>query len=272
MKGAADEIVKTNESFDSDVANDPALRGGRKPMKCGYLQRYQRRLLGKNWKDSYVVLYDDSTIAWYKNQTKDLPVGGILLQDAPELMAVGAFTLRVPTRPDLPGGQNIKQLMAFGVRNKRKVHWFLARTEHDANDWMTAISNTLPIPPEPVLFLDTDENIYETIDIEKPIELSPRKNTDSTAKSPKVNDITSTAKVTSFVDDADIAATTVLLSTGAWGYGSGWGCGSGWGNYNLFKTIDDLGLFTLDNSASSFQYDDYNDSEFDADFGGDFSF
>ena len=27
MKGAADEIVKTNESFDSDVANDPALRG-----------------------------------------------------------------------------------------------------------------------------------------------------------------------------------------------------------------------------------------------------
>ena len=54
-----------------------------------------------------------------------------MLQDAPELMAVGAFTLRVPTRPDLPGGTQIQQLMAFGVRNKSKIHWFLANNEEE---------------------------------------------------------------------------------------------------------------------------------------------
>ncbi|KAG5877401.1 hypothetical protein JTB14_032944 [Gonioctena quinquepunctata] len=39
------------------------------------------------------------------------------------------------------------QLLAIGSRALRDVHWLMAQSPSEINDWMTAISNTLPPPP-----------------------------------------------------------------------------------------------------------------------------
>lgn len=78
-----------------------------------------------------MVLYEDSTIAWFKEKGRGEPEGGIVIKDAPEMMAVGRWTLRIPGRPDLPSGCHIEQLMAFGNRRRDKVHWLLAQSEDE---------------------------------------------------------------------------------------------------------------------------------------------
>lgn len=139
-----------------------------KAIKCGYLLRYKRRLFSRYWREEFMVLYEDSTVAWFKNKSRSEPEGCLLLRDAPQLMAIGEYTMRVPHRPaSLPHGYTLKQLMAFGTANRQKVHWFVAKSEDEINDWMTAISNTLPLPPGLPVYSGVDEstsNVYETID------------------------------------------------------------------------------------------------------------
>ncbi|XP_047115839.1 uncharacterized protein LOC124795802 [Schistocerca piceifrons] len=109
----------------------------------------RERLFGKAWREEWVVLYDDSTLAWFKEKGRGQPEGSVRVKDAPEMMAVSQWTARIPGRPDLPSGCHVVQLMAFGTRRRDKVHWLLAQSEQEVNDWMTAISNTLPPPPQP---------------------------------------------------------------------------------------------------------------------------
>uniref|UniRef100_A0A8D8WNS1 PH domain-containing protein n=1 Tax=Cacopsylla melanoneura TaxID=428564 RepID=A0A8D8WNS1_9HEMI len=123
--------------------------GMAKPVKGGYLLRHKRRMFGKSWREEWVVLYDDSTLAWYKEKGRGVPEGCIVVKDAPELLAVSQWTMRIPGRPDLPSGSQLVQLMAFGTRTRDKVHWLLAQSEQEVHDWMTAITNTLPPPPLP---------------------------------------------------------------------------------------------------------------------------
>ncbi|KAK7865429.1 hypothetical protein R5R35_012793 [Gryllus longicercus] len=128
----------------------PASRAGMvKQVKGGYLLRYKKRLFGKPWREEWVVLYEDSTLAWYKEKGRLEPEGSLVVKEAPEMMAVSQWTLRIPGRPDLPSGCGVVQLMAFGNRRRDKVHWLLAQSEEEVNDWMTAIGNTLPPPPQP---------------------------------------------------------------------------------------------------------------------------
>lgn len=142
-----------------------------KAIKCGYLLRYKRRLFNRYWKEEFIVLYEDSSVAWFKDKNRTEPEGGLLLKEAPELMAMGEYTLRIPhPRPtSLPQGCTVRQVMAFGTPNRQKVHWFVAKSEDEINDWMTAISNTLPIPPGLSVYGDetTSQHIYETIDLQQ---------------------------------------------------------------------------------------------------------
>ena len=58
--------------------------------------------------------------------------GAVLLKEAPELMAIGEYTERIPQRPSsLPRGCTLGQVMAFGTRNRQKVHWFVAKSEEE---------------------------------------------------------------------------------------------------------------------------------------------
>ena len=44
-------------------------------------------MFGKNWREVRLVLHEDSTLAWYLSDSDQ--EGGILLKDAPEMIAAG---------------------------------------------------------------------------------------------------------------------------------------------------------------------------------------
>ncbi|XP_044729428.1 uncharacterized protein LOC123292779 [Chrysoperla carnea] len=131
-----------------------------KQVKGGYLLRYTKNWLWKSWREEWVVLYEDSTLAWFKDKgTKD-PRGYLQVNEAPELLANSEWTLRVPCRPQLPPDCKISQLIAVGTRRRRgKVHWLLAQSQDEVNDWMTAIRNTLPPPPKITFETDNKNQI-----------------------------------------------------------------------------------------------------------------
>ncbi|XP_023027660.1 uncharacterized protein [Leptinotarsa decemlineata] len=118
-----------------------------KQVKGGYLLRYRRGFFCPKWSEEWVVLYEDSTLAWYSDKGLSRPKGYIRISEAPELLAVGEWTRQVPRRPRFPRACRIGQLLAIGSRALRDVHWLMAQSPAEINDWMTAISNTLPPPP-----------------------------------------------------------------------------------------------------------------------------
>lgn len=49
-----------------------------------------------------MVLYEDSTLAWYKDKGTQFPRGYLRINEAPELVAISEWTLRVGiTTPSL---------------------------------------------------------------------------------------------------------------------------------------------------------------------------
>ena len=73
-------------------------------------------------------MYENSSLVWYKDRDRPTPEGGVLIKEAPELLAVGLWTLRIPARPELPDNCHTRQLIAVGTM-KHKGHWFLWRSE-----------------------------------------------------------------------------------------------------------------------------------------------
>lgn len=121
-------------------------------IKGGYLLRHKKRMLGpSSWREQWVVLYDDSTLCWYKEKGRPCPEGSVRVRESPDLLAVSQYTQRIPDRPDLPKGSKLAQLLAVGTRtpSRHKVHWLLARSMEECHEWMTAISRTLPPLPPP---------------------------------------------------------------------------------------------------------------------------
>ncbi|GIY79554.1 PH domain-containing protein [Caerostris darwini] len=116
-------------------------------IKSGPMLWYKRRFFGSNWRDVHSVLYNDSSLLWYKDKSRQESEGGVVVKDAPELVAFGTFTSQVPNRPDLPEHYEPKELLAFGVRGKDVVYWFLCPNEEEVASWMSAIASTLPVPP-----------------------------------------------------------------------------------------------------------------------------
>ncbi|XP_054258158.1 uncharacterized protein LOC128983048 [Macrosteles quadrilineatus] len=186
-----------------------------RPVKGGYLLRHKKRLFGRAWREEWVVLYDDSTLAWFKEKGRGEPEGSVVVKEAPEMLAVSQWTLRIPGRPVLPSGCHVVQLMAFGTRGGDKVHWLLAQSEEEVNHWMTAISNTLPPPPQ----TQTDNKSNHDCLDSQPQRLSPTTVQITNGDSPA---ITKKDVVDCGCSDGGVGGggvgTTLLL----WGQGLGW--------------------------------------------------
>ncbi|XP_060533843.1 uncharacterized protein LOC132706504 [Cylas formicarius] len=120
----------------------------KKQIKGGYLLRYKKGFFCKAWCEEWVVLYEDSTLAWFADKSLSRPRGFVRISDAPDLLAVGEWTRQVPRRPRLSKACHFGQLLAVGCRRMHQIHWLMAATPAEINDWMTAISNTLPPPPQ----------------------------------------------------------------------------------------------------------------------------
>ncbi|XP_037073376.1 uncharacterized protein LOC119094420 [Pollicipes pollicipes] len=103
-----------------------------KPVKGGYMYRYKKRFFGTNWREEYAILYDDSSLLWYKSKERSEPEGALVLRCAPELMAVGVFTRAVPRQPEFPAGTDIRRVIALGSSVSRRVQWFICPSEDDA--------------------------------------------------------------------------------------------------------------------------------------------
>lgn len=84
--------------------------------------------LCRSWCEEWVVLYEDSTMAWFKDKGTANPRVRMQLSESPELLAVGEWTRQVPRRPRVPGDCSVGQLMAFGNRKQGKVHWLMAQS------------------------------------------------------------------------------------------------------------------------------------------------
>ena len=50
---------------------------------------FPERLFGKAWREEFVVLYEDSSVIWFRDRDRLDPEGGIFLKDAPEMLAAG---------------------------------------------------------------------------------------------------------------------------------------------------------------------------------------
>ena len=50
---------------------------------------FTERLFGKAWKEEFVVLYEDSSLIWFRDRDRLDPEGGVFLRDAPEMLAAG---------------------------------------------------------------------------------------------------------------------------------------------------------------------------------------
>ncbi|XP_041969015.1 uncharacterized protein LOC121725906 [Aricia agestis] len=118
-------------------------------VKGGYMLRYKRKCLWSSWSEEWVVLYDDSTMAWFKDASgKCMATQKHLVKECPEMLAISTWTVQVPWRPRLPRGARVSQLMALGSRQKPSdVIWMLAKSDEEMREWMSAISKTLPPPP-----------------------------------------------------------------------------------------------------------------------------
>ncbi|XP_045537886.1 uncharacterized protein LOC106716157 isoform X1 [Papilio machaon] len=118
-------------------------------VKGGYMLRYKRKYLWNSWSEEWVVLYDDSTMAWFKDASgKCLATQKHLVKESPEMLAISTWTGQVPKRPALPPGAKLSQLMALGSRrDPGHVVWMLAKSDAEMREWVAAISKTLPPPP-----------------------------------------------------------------------------------------------------------------------------
>lgn len=81
----------------------------------------------RGWSEEWMVLYEDSTMAWYADKGLSRPRGCIRISDAPELLAVGEWTQNVPRKPRFPRGCHVRQLIVVG-ETSQKVHWLMAQS------------------------------------------------------------------------------------------------------------------------------------------------
>ena len=51
-------------------------------------------MFGKAWREEFVVLYEDSSLIWFRDRDRLDPEGGVFLRDAPEMLAAGQVTLQ----------------------------------------------------------------------------------------------------------------------------------------------------------------------------------
>ena len=51
------------------------------------------RWFGKDWREVYLILHEDSTLMWYSERGDSSPEGGVFLKDCPEMIAAGQVSI-----------------------------------------------------------------------------------------------------------------------------------------------------------------------------------
>lgn len=75
-----------------------------------------------------MVLYEDSSIAFYADKGLSRSRGCVRICEAPDLLAVGEWTKQVPRPPKIPRNCNIGQLLVVGCRCPHEVYWLMAQS------------------------------------------------------------------------------------------------------------------------------------------------
>ncbi|XP_076360183.1 uncharacterized protein LOC143252221 [Tachypleus tridentatus] len=216
-------------------------------LKSGYMLKYKKRIFGKDWREEYVVLFSDSTLMWFKDKGKMEPEGSVIIKNAPDLMAYGHFTARVPKKPILPNGFKTSQLIAFGTREKDTVYWFLCESEENVMSWMAIISNVLPPPPPPI----------------RPSSQLPSNGCEGCSRntffpSDGLSQPQSDVSTSDCCNDDDLAMSLFLGTTMGWGLGLGW-CGE-WGWASGCHDIGNHWYNNGDHNFTNNQSDIYHES------------
>ncbi|KAL5285567.1 hypothetical protein ACFFRR_007336 [Megaselia abdita] len=199
-----------------------------KQVKGGYLLRYKKTLLWNRWCEEWVVLYDDSTMAWFTEPGRSSPAGKILVKEAPEMLAIAHWTGQIPKRPPLPEGCCVSHLIALGSRRKKsKVYWMLAKSEHEVSDWIKAITKTLPPPPQIELVVDKP-NIMNVL--KRPLvrirpatsrEVKSRKHQSSSQSSIQLNPLVKSDAAVAILSRKQDSKSSLTCAL-PWGHGWGW--------------------------------------------------
>ncbi|KAF2885373.1 hypothetical protein ILUMI_20771 [Ignelater luminosus] len=92
------------------------------------LMNILRGFFCKGWSEEWVVLYEDSTIAFYADKGLSRPRGRVRIREAPDLLAVGEWTRQVPRSPRIPRTCHIGQLLVIGCKCPQEVHWLMAQS------------------------------------------------------------------------------------------------------------------------------------------------
>jgi len=116
------------------------------PIKEGWLQIYQKGVVSNKWKRAWCALYNDSGLFWYKNRGDPTSKGNLLIKTICDYMLVGAYTRSIKLSPEMPEDGKIDNMIALPQEPKRNGKWnfFLCDNESELNDWMNAITSTLP--------------------------------------------------------------------------------------------------------------------------------
>lgn len=119
-------------------------------VKSGYLKRYSKSMFSGGWQTVWVILYSDSNLVIYKRQGDNEVKGKVHMKDVSKRFAFGNYTDGMEGRPQVPSGTSYSQMLAVPTRNnsKAKIYWFLAASDAELHEWMTAICSTLPPPPQ----------------------------------------------------------------------------------------------------------------------------
>ena len=54
---------------------------------------FLERWFGKDWREVYLILHEDSTLMWYSERGDSSPEGGVFLKDCPEMIAAGQVSI-----------------------------------------------------------------------------------------------------------------------------------------------------------------------------------
>ncbi|XP_044745250.1 uncharacterized protein LOC123307104 [Coccinella septempunctata] len=206
-----------------DVHNQNCLN---KQVKGGYLLRYRKGLFCSGWTEEWVVLFEDSTLAWYADKGLSRPRGRIRIGDSPDLLAVGEWTRKVPKRPRFPRNCHIGQLIAIGSRRPQDVHWLIAQSPTEVTDWMTAIGHTLPPPPhfpvedkvQPHKQLPQSQQHHRENIVHLQVSRSLPKSSSLYQKAPSTS-LATASRPQNFENDHTVISGVEL----GWGHGWGWG-------------------------------------------------
>ncbi|KAK2706690.1 uncharacterized protein LOC136028803 [Artemia franciscana] len=113
-------------------------------LKAGVLLRYRHGFLSSGWSEVYTILYEDSTLIWFKQRFSVEVLGGVYLREWPESIVSGDQCAQAPHFPgSFPPGCNFHQVLVVGSKRNNKYHWFLCESLEDLNSWMVSIASTV---------------------------------------------------------------------------------------------------------------------------------